>query len=141
MLLIEEIWLVHLVYGDPKSSPFKSYLRGSNFFKIYGSGFLQFSSSRPNQGLSFLEIQTPKKFNLGFNRCTLGRHNFLCKQIFKTPTFTETLISSREGGERISPCESCAIHASSGTMLRFHMLDQISLVFNSNSQQQHMQNH
>ena len=35
----------------------------------------------------------------------------------------ETLISSREGGEGVSPCESCPNQARYATMLRFHMLD------------------
>ena len=91
------------------------------------SGFvsLQLSSSLPNQVFAFIEIQPPKKFDLGLNRCAPGGHKFLCKQIFKTPTFAETLISSREGGERISPCESCSNQVNFDTMLIFHMLDQI----------------
>ena len=32
------------------------------------------------------------------------------------PNFVGTLISSRVGGERVSPCENCPIQASSDTM-------------------------
>ena len=141
MRLNEASWLVHLVSRDPKSSPLKSCLRGSNFCKISGFGFLQFSGSREHQGLAFLNIQPPKNFDLGLNRCNIGRHKFLCKQIFQIPIFAETLISSRGRGERVSPCEIFPIQASFDAMLRFHMLIYISLVFNPNSQQQHMKNH
>ena len=53
----------------------------------------------------------------------------------------ETLISSRGRGERVSPCESSSIQDSSETMLIFHILSYISLVFNPSSQYWHMQNH
>ena len=141
MRMTKAIWLVHLVFGYPKSSPFKSYLRGSNFYRIYGSGFLQLSHLVPNQGLDFLKIQPLKRYGPRKNRCSMVRHNFPCKEIIQIPNFAETLISFRWRGERFSPCESCPIQVSSDTMLIFHMLHQISLVFNPNSQQQHMQNH
>ena len=43
----------------------------------------------------FPKIYPLKNFDLGLNRCTLGRRKFLCNQISKTPTLTETLISCR----------------------------------------------
>ena len=141
MRLREVSWLTQLLSGDPKSLVFKSYLRGCNFCRISGFGIRHFSGSGPNQGLDFLKIQAPKKFDLGLNRCALGRHKFLCKHIFQIPNFVETLISSREVGERDSHCESYSIQYRFDTMLIFHMLYQISLVFNPNSQQQHMHNH
>ena len=134
-------WLVQLVSRDPKSSPFKTCLRGCSFCKIFGSGFLQFFGSGSNQGLDFLEIHPLKKINLGLNRYGLGRKKFLCKKIFKIPNFAKTLISSGGRRERASPCERCSIHAISDIMLRFHILSQISLVFNPISHQQHMHNH
>ena len=54
-------------------------------------------------------------------------------QLSMQANFSETLISSEEGGERVPSCESCLIQASYDTILRFHMLDYISLVFNPNS--------
>ena len=91
--------------------------------------------------LVFLEIQPPKNFSPRLNRCALGRHKFLCKKIFQIPNFTETLFSFGGRGERVSPCKRCPIQDRSNTMLRFHILSYISLVFNPNSQQYHMQNH
>ena len=123
MHLTEFIWLVHLVSRDPKSSPFKTFMRYCNFCEISGSGFLHFSSLGPNQALDFLKIQPPKKFDPGLNTCALGRHNFLCKKIFQIPNFAETLISSREGGERISPCEWCSNQVSFDTMLNKHNIE------------------
>ena len=121
MHLIEASWLVQLISRDPKSSPFKSYLRGCS-----SAGFLVLVFC------SFLvQVQTRAWISQRFNNpnnSILGsidalHCNFLCKQIFKTPNFVETLIYFGERGEGLSPCESCHIQASSDTMLIFHMLD------------------
>ena len=127
MCLIEASWLVQLIFGDPQIFTLQILLARLHFCRIYGSVFLQFSGSWPNQGLSFSEIKPPKKFDPGLNRCTPGRHKFLCKQIFQIPKFAETLIYFGEKGEAVSPCESCPNQVISDTMLIFHMLDQIHL--------------
>ena len=113
-------------------------------FQFLQNCWFQFSPSfwfKEKLGFYFPEIQQPKKFDPWLNRCALERYKFLYNNIFRIPTFEETLISFGGIGERVSPCEICSIQASSDTMLIFHMLSQISLVFKSISQQQHMQDH
>ena len=49
-------------------------------------------------------------------------------KLFRKPNFF------KRRGETVSPCEICPIQDSSGTMLIFHIVEYISLVFNIDSQ-------
>ena len=122
MCLNEASWLVHLVSGDSKYSPFKYFLRDFSFCKILVLVFCSFLVQGKTRVWIYPEIHPLKNFDLELNRCALGRHNFLCKWIFKIPNFVEPSFLARGRGERVSPCESCSIQARSDTMLMFHML-------------------
>ena len=123
MRLNEVIWLVYLFFGDFKYSPFKSYLRGCSSTEFMILVFCNFLVQGQTRVWISRRFNHPKNFDPGIIRCPLRRRNFLCNQIFQIPKFVETLISSKEEEEGVSPCESSLNQASSDTMLIFHMVD------------------
>ena len=131
----EASWLIQLLYGDPKYSFFKSYLKGCNTAEIIVLFHYNFLVQCQTRVWISWRFNHPKISILSSIDALHGGKNFYASRYSELQNFAKTLISSREEGEGVSPCAIFLNQDSSNTMLRFHMLDYISLVFNPNSQQ------